>query len=220
MDPGCPRLIWPTPTTAIRIGEPAGRMSRRRGAPLAGELPASRQPVDFDRHPPQRRRPLPDDRSGLYGAANRRRPRMLRGFAISANRDDGPGSSRSDDRGRRVPCDRGHVHDLRVRESPDCRSRRPTSPPSPGAWQKRIASTLPRPRMRQSRSTIDVSCWGFSSSRVIAADVNASAALMFHRGIRARQSTRALLRQHTSSRTGINNASRSEAPSTPCAAGQ
>jgi len=36
----------------IKIGEPTGRMSRRRGAPLAGELPAPRQPLDLDRRPP------------------------------------------------------------------------------------------------------------------------------------------------------------------------
>jgi hypothetical protein len=161
--PGCPRPIWSIPITAIRIGEPAGRMSR------------------------------------LYGAADRRRPRMLSRIAFSASRDDGPCSSHSDDRGRHVPCDRGRVHDRRARESPDCRSRRPTSPPQPGAWPKRIVSTLPRLRTRQRRSTNDVSCWGFSRSRVIAAaDVNASAAPEFHRSIRARQSTRAFLRRHAS----------------------
>lgn len=159
--------------------------------------------------------------SRLYGAADRRRPRMLSRIAFSASRDDGPCSSHSDDRGRHVPCDRGRVHYRRARESPDCRSQRPASPPQPGAWQKRIVSTLPRLRTRQRRSTNDVSCWGFSRSRVIAAaDVNASAAPEFHRGIRARQSTRASLRQHTSWRAGINHAARSEAPSTPCAPGQ
>src|SRR3954468_22918874 len=37
--PGCPRPIWSIPITAIRIGEPAGQMSRLYGAANRRRLP-------------------------------------------------------------------------------------------------------------------------------------------------------------------------------------